>query len=113
MNKVKLIAVKDICLNPKNNQHPFTRVEEIFREKDILFGNLETALSDKGTEAEKAVLHYASQQKIQYLKDAHYDVVSVANNHVMDLGIQGLNNTLDVLSEAEISFIGVSNHKYH
>jgi poly-gamma-glutamate synthesis protein (capsule biosynthesis protein) len=82
------------------------------RKKDILFGNLETALSDSGAKAEKAVLHYASQQKAQYLKDAQFDVVSVANNHVMDLGVQGLHNTLDVLSRAGIACIGVSTRRY-
>lgn len=112
MSNLSLFAVGDICLNPRNNQNPFSCVENLFRKKDILFGNLETALSDSGTREEKAVLHYTAQRNVQYLIDAHFDVVSVANNHVMDLGFQGLHNTIDVLSRAGISCVGVSTRNH-
>jgi predicted dehydrogenase len=47
MNTIKLIAVGDISLKTKNNKYPFERVQKLFKNKDILFSNLETVLSTK------------------------------------------------------------------
>ncbi len=84
MNAVKLIAVGDICLRTRNNKHPFDNVKKIFKDKDILFGNLETVLSSQGERAEKSVLLYSPPEKVSYLKDAGFDVLNIANNHMMD-----------------------------
>ena len=46
MDSIKLIAVGDIFLKTSDNQYPFNGVENIFKDKDILFGNLETVLSN-------------------------------------------------------------------
>jgi hypothetical protein len=43
---VKLVAVGDICLQTANDGCPFKNVEQVFADKDILFGNLETVLSE-------------------------------------------------------------------
>jgi len=113
MNVLKLLAVGDICLKTKNNVHPFKNVKSVFRDKDILFGNLETVLSDQGKEVEKATLLHISPDKVTYLKDAGFDVLNVANNHIMDLGWEGLNKTLEVLHQNHLSFIGAGNRKFN
>jgi len=48
LSTVRLLAVGDICLKTKNNVYPFENVRSAFRDKDILFGNLETVLSNQG-----------------------------------------------------------------
>lgn len=113
MSKVKLIAVGDICLQTKNNVHPFKNVEQAFKDKDILFGNLETVLSDKGKKVEKAVLLYTFPKKVEYLKDARFDILNVANNHIMDLGPEGFTETLEVLNQSDLKFIGAGNRKFN
>jgi len=45
MNTVKLMAAGDIFLKTRNNKLPFEKVKKLFKNKDILFGNLETVLS--------------------------------------------------------------------
>jgi len=108
MYNLKLLAVGDISLYTKHNEYPFYAIEDTLREKDILFGNLETVLSISGTAAEKAVLLHMSPDKAVYLKDAGFDVLNVANNHIMDLGAEGFHNTLAALRERNLNFIGVS-----
>jgi len=110
--KIKLMAVGDISLETKNNINPFTNVKEVFGDKDVLFGNLETVLSSQGKEAEKAVQLYTSPDKVKYLKESGFDVLNLANNHIFDLGLDGFNETLDVLSSSNITFVGVDSHKY-
>jgi len=113
MDKVKLIAVGDISLQTRNNNHPFEKVKVVFKNKDILFGNLETVLSNGGKVAEKAVVLYTSPDKVEWLKDAGFDILNIANNHIMDLGVEGFNETLDVLNRSNLNFIGCSNHKFN
>ncbi|HBY58148.1 MAG TPA: hypothetical protein DEG96_09910 [Candidatus Atribacteria bacterium] len=110
MNTIKIMAVGDIFLKTKNNKFPFENVKEILKDKDILFGNLETVLSNQGKETEKAVSLHTSPDKVSYLKDAAFDILNVANNHIMDLGIEGFNETLNILAKNNINFIGARNN---
>ena len=112
MDKVKLIAVGDISLQTKNDTHPFEKVKEVFKNKDILFGNLETVLSNGGKVAEKAVVLYTPPDKLVWLKDAGFDILNIANNHIMDLGVEGVNETLKVLCKNDLTFIGVKNQTF-
>jgi len=113
MSTVRLLAVGDIFLKTKNNVHPFGNMNSVFRNKDILFGNLETVLSNRGKEVEKAILLHASPEKVEYLKDAGFDILNVANNHIMDLGLEGFNDTLEVLNRNDLKFIGAGNRKFN
>ena len=109
MGKLKLIATGDISLQTKNSKHPFENVRDVFQSKDnILFGNLETVLSSHGKEVEKAVVLHVSPDKVSYLKDAGFDILNIANNHILDLGSEGFHNTLAVLRQEGLSFIGAS-----
>ena len=113
MDKIKLLAVGDISLRTRNESSPFEKVKGVFQDKDILFGNLETVLSKRGKMTEKAVVLYASPNKVVWLKDAGFDILNVANNHIMDLGVEGFNETLEVLNQNNLNFIGCSNHKFN
>ncbi len=108
MSEIRLLAVGDIFLQTRNNKYPFNKVKEIFKDKDILFGNLETVLSNQGEKAEKSALLYSPPGKVSYLKDAGFDVLNVANNHIMDLGAKGFHSTLKSLRREGLAFIGAN-----
>ena len=109
---VKLKAVGDITLVTKSDITPFRNIKKFITNKDILVGNLETVLSLKGNKTEKAILLYNDPGKVDYLEDAGFDVLNLANNHINDLGQKGFDETLDVLNRNNISFFGVSNSNY-
>jgi len=106
-----LFAVGDIYLNTRNSSHPFKHVCHILKEKDILFGNLETVLSKNGTEKKKSVILKSSPDFAKYLKDVDFDVLNVANNHAMDLGIEGLKCTINSLDNYSLNYVGLVNSK--
>ncbi|TRZ52827.1 MAG: CapA family protein [Dehalococcoidia bacterium] len=106
------MAVGDISLQTRNNKHPFKNVKQIFESKEILFGNLETVLSNRGEKRKKAVLLYSSPENVKYLKEAGFDVLNVANNHIMDLDVEGFINTLNILNQNDLNFIGANNGNY-
>jgi len=107
MQSVTLMAVGDISLQTKHNKPPFDLIKAAFVEKDVLFGNLETSLSSRGRPAEKAVVLNTLPDKALYLKEAGFDVLNVANNHIMDMGPDGVHETLKVLDQHDLFFIGV------
>jgi poly-gamma-glutamate synthesis protein (capsule biosynthesis protein) len=111
MNSLKLMAVGDITLQTKNNQHPFKCVMDTFGKKDVLFGNLETVLSITGNEKKKSVVLKSSPDSVTYLDDAKFDILNVANNHILDLGMEGFKNTLNLLDEHELEYIGAGFEK--
>jgi poly-gamma-glutamate synthesis protein (capsule biosynthesis protein) len=112
MVSIKLIAVGDISLQEGWTGHPFSGVFDILGEKDILFGNLEAVLSNRGKKAEKAVLLNSSPVNVKYLVDVHFDILNFANNHALDLGTYGFVNTLANLRNNKIEVVGASTGKF-
>jgi poly-gamma-glutamate capsule biosynthesis protein CapA/YwtB (metallophosphatase superfamily) len=108
-SRIRLVAVGDISLRTTCEGSPFQHVETALRDKDILFGNLETVLSEQGVEQEKVVNIHTSPDKARYLCGAGFDIVNIANNHIMDLGQEGFDETLEVLTSNKIHFVGAGN----
>jgi hypothetical protein len=106
MTSVRLRAVGDILLWTKNGRKPFERVEHELARKDMLFGNLETVLSETGVQSRKRWINFTPPDAGLHLKDAGFDVLSVANNHTLDLGREGFENTLDFLDQHGIAYVG-------
>lgn len=77
---------------------------------DFTVANLETAVTDKFPspfEGDKKYLHYADVEKTpSYLKKYGIDLVSLANNHALDFGTLGLQQTRELLSARKIESCG-------
>lgn len=106
MTSVRLRAVGDVLLWMRNGKEPFALVQHELRQKDLLFGNLETVLSESGTESKKRWVNTTPPEAGEYLKSAGFDILSVANNHTLDLGREGFENTLKGLEARGIAYIG-------
>ncbi|WP_292520013.1 CapA family protein [Methanoculleus sp.] len=106
MTSVRLRAVGDVLLWIKNNKEPFARIQHELQQKDLLFGNLETVLSESGTESRKRWVNTTPPEAGKYLKDAGFDIVSLANNHTLDMGREGFENTLAGLETLGIAYVG-------
>lgn len=111
MASLSLLAVGDIWLKTKDGSDPFYKVQEALSEGDIVFGNREVVLSESPVRAKKAHVLYEDPEKVRYLKDAGFDVVNVANNHILDLGVEGFHDTLDLLEENLIYYVGGGHSK--
>ncbi|HWO94446.1 MAG TPA: CapA family protein [Dehalococcoidia bacterium] len=72
----------------------FAGVGDTLREADIAFANLEMALTERGEPAPKDFTFRAPPSFGPALVGAGIDVVSLANNHIMDYGPEGLFDTL-------------------
>jgi poly-gamma-glutamate capsule biosynthesis protein CapA/YwtB (metallophosphatase superfamily) len=84
----------------------FGGVQSVFDSADVLVGNLECALTTSSIPQAKSYTFAAPPEAAQALAMAGFDVVSLANNHAMDFGSQGLADSLDNLRTAGIRGVG-------
>jgi len=83
-------------------------VAPFLRNADITFGNLEGVLLDEGEPAkscllpENCYLFRTPSHYVNYLREAGFDVMSLANNHARDFGESGLNASMATLASAGI-----------
>ncbi len=85
---------------------PFLRIADYLKGADIVFGNLESVISDKGTMVGSIYSFRAVPKAIEGLIYAGFDVVSVANNHIFDYGREAMEDSFLRLREAGIDFVG-------
>jgi poly-gamma-glutamate capsule biosynthesis protein CapA/YwtB (metallophosphatase superfamily) len=69
--------------------------------------NLESAVTDRGTPEPKTFHFRAPASAYEAIKDAGVDVVTMANNHTLDYGRVGLQDTLDAAREAGEPIVGI------
>ena len=85
---------------------PFEQITDVLASADIAFVNLESPLTVGGEAAEKDFVFRGPPEAAEGLFDAGIDVVSLANNHALDYGISGLEDTWRILNEAGVGHVG-------
>jgi len=75
---------------------------------DVAFVNLETGICQEGRAEGPRPLLWAPPDRLDALGGAGIDVVSVANNHALDCGPDGLDATLAELEQRGIQAAGVA-----
>jgi len=87
--------------------YPFEGIKEKLAAGDLTFANLESPISTKGKKlAGKGITFRSDPTVIEGLKYAGIDVVSLANNHILDYDDAALLETLNLLDEAGIKRVG-------
>jgi poly-gamma-glutamate capsule biosynthesis protein CapA/YwtB (metallophosphatase superfamily) len=117
---LKIYAVGDIMLDQLTRQrlktydpaYPFARTRDILREGDVVFGNLESPISDRGKPlANKRYTFRALPFTAASLTDGGVNLVSLANNHILDYGREALLDTLDILDGHGIHHAGAGRNR--
>lgn len=100
-----LVVTGDVAPMREVTEHD-ERLRSLLRDAELAFGNLETPLTARGARAEKAATHRAHPDRIADVKAFGFDVVTLANNHMLDYGVQGLADTLEGVKSAGIVSVG-------
>lgn len=85
---------------------PFGGVRRILSRADVAFANLECPLSDRQPKLRKPIAFRGPGAAGRWLADAGLDVVSLANNHAVDCGREGLVETMGHLEGAGVRWCG-------
>ena len=109
---LELLFVGDIMLDrgveaqiKKNNdwRWPFLKIVDTLQKADLVFGNLESQISDKGEKIGTIYSFQADPPAIDGLEYAGFDVLSTENNHNLDYGKEALDDSRRRLQIAGIA----------
>ena len=117
---IEIAAVGDIMLGtdypkdtlPDNDENILLPVAPYLRQADVAFGNLEGVLLDGGEPAKQCsspnscYLFRTPTRYAPYLREAGFDVMSLANNHARDFGEEGRESSMRALSVLGIHHSG-------
>lgn len=115
--EIILMAVGDIMLNrgveymvkkygEGDYNFPFLKIKEDLDRADILFGNLESVISNKGEKVGSIYSFRAELEAIGGLNFAGFNIVSISNNHSFDYGRLALEDSMNILKENNINYVG-------
>ncbi len=118
LTPVHMIFVGDIMLSRGVAMHirrhhdldwPFERVRNSLRRGDLVFGNLECTLTPGPPVAPRAMVFRANPALAPLLRQAGFNLLSLANNHSPNYGPRGLRDEMRVLRRAGIAWAGAGN----
>ncbi|MCX6238338.1 MAG: CapA family protein [Bacteroidia bacterium] len=106
---------------------PINRIEELSdkNQVELIFNDLLpfiqkadlsiTNFESPATQTNKPIAKYGPVLKVQssalkILKSAGFDLVTLANNHILDYGEEGLKNTIDSCAVYSIEYTGAGNN---
>lgn len=102
-----IAMVGDIFLqNTLPQTSDFQEVANILTSADIAFGNLETPVSERGVPVEKWMNMRMSPDLLSDVAAMGIDIVTLANNHLMDYGEDAFFDTLSYLPQHNIQHVG-------
>jgi len=94
--KLTLLAVGDLIFGSGPAETYFEACVDVLRSGDVIVGQLEVPYT----------LPYRDPEWLSALVFAGFNVVTLAGNHILDLGPQGVRDTLDWLSKNNILYTG-------
>lgn len=99
------------AINESNYQLLYNDILPIIKEADIKITNLEVPLLETGIPIAKTGPNLKLPIKtIEAIKYASFDMVTLANNHAMDFGPDGLMSTIKLCDENGIKYIGAGSN---
>lgn len=116
MTELRILFTGDFCPQGRIEQlvlrngipSAFSDIAAEFRDADLSVVDLECPLFEHGRPIAKTgpnlKAHPAGVEVLRYLG---VNLVAMANNHILDYGIEGLNSTLGVCASAGIATVGV------
>ena len=106
--EVTLALVGDLFVQRPDPESIFAHAAPYLQEADIVFGNLESMLTDASylTEARATRVFYSDENMLSAYTFAGISGVGVANNHSMNQGLDSLLRCLEILDGAGIAHAG-------
>jgi poly-gamma-glutamate capsule biosynthesis protein CapA/YwtB (metallophosphatase superfamily) len=114
LGEVRILAAGDVMLGSwidqvtrsKGWNYPFVQLDSIVNQADIFFCNLEAPFGTNGAAFEKTYTFRVSPDLVQILAAGRINIVSLANNHMMDYGGEPLQTTIELLDKNNIYHSG-------
>lgn len=118
-DKIKILITGDFyaggrienLIQAGNYAEIFNDFLPIIKHNDIAITNLESAVTEADNTLSKTGPAIKSSPKtVEALKFAGFNTVTLANNHIMDYGVTGLNDTIQHCIKNDIQYLGAGNN---
>ena len=84
----------------------FGPITSVLKSADFTAVNLETPVTSRGQPQPKTYHFRATPAAFMALRDAGVDLVTIANNHILDYGLTGLADTIAAAEMAHFPYVG-------
>ncbi len=118
---ISLIAVGDIMLGGRSRRiiasrgpgYPFEAVGPLLNRAPVVMGNLEGPFARIARRQERNFCYRMNPALAKAIAEARINVLSLANNHLMDCGRTGVLETLAALDAVSIAALGAGIDTHH
>ncbi len=94
-------------IHKKGVDYPFWKIKEELLKYDFIFANMESPITKRGVPVvKKPYIFRVKPEDAVCLKDLKIDVVSIANNHILDYNHEGMEDTIAALDRMNIRHTG-------
>ena len=116
---VKVIVTGDLCpinrisdlVNSNNIKEVYNDFATVLDNSDINITNLECPLYNGIDTIKKSGPNLSVDESfVKLLNEGKFNLVTLANNHIMDSGSKGLFSTMQICENSEISFVGAGSN---
>ena len=115
-----VIVAGDIMLGDRTRQsiremgadYPFAGVVPLLARSSIVVGNLEGPFAREAEREDRRYSYRVNPRMASSLKRAGINVVTIANNHLMDCGRAGVIETIEALERAGVHVVGGGRNEY-
>ncbi|MCK4650715.1 CapA family protein [Candidatus Babeliales bacterium] len=94
-------------ISEKGYSYPWGNILQLLHKNDLNIINLETTLTKSEKKVTKVFNFKSDPDKVQTLIEGKIDVVNLANNHILDFNQKGFFETLKILEQKNIKYVGV------
>lgn len=114
-SSISLLFLGDFMIGDSysgSNDAPFMHLNSMLYKKDEIIVNLETSVtkSNESVNPEKTYVYKMDPTVLETLVRHNITMVNLANNHIMDYGKNGFEDTIQYLQQAQLSFFGAGNN---
>ncbi len=95
-----------------NFDWPYEKLTDLFSKMDFNFINLESPVTESCPIKNDGMIFCGKVNHIASMSKAGINAASVANNHMLNQGKDGLETTLNYLAENSITAVGIQNPAY-
>lgn len=86
--------------------YPFAKTVQYFQDDDFTFANLECCLTDAKNPVAKTFTFKADESYAKIMSEGSVEFVTLANNHILDYGDEGVDDTKNALDSEGIAYAG-------
>lgn len=109
---IQMSGKVDELMRKNGFDFPFQYAKSLFQKDDLTIANLETPITLGGlAETDKQFVFKSSPDSAAAMHTAGIDVVTLANNHVLDQGVSGLRDTIKHLDSGNVQHVGAGNNE--